>query len=71
MVWPCSPVFKAKRQGLIGRIEAWISQEGGPIKMPEHAQAIIREAHSKVTKALDTEIKTLRDMRSSQLLPKM
>lgn len=58
----------AQLQERIGRIEAWISQEGGPISMPEQAQSIIREAHSRVVQILDLEISKLKQIRSNKAL---
>ena len=57
-----------QRQERIGRIEAWISQEGGPISMPEQAQSIVREAHSRVLQVLDLEISKLKQIRSNKAL---
>ena len=57
-----------QRQERIGRIEAWISQEGGPISIPEQAQSIIREAHSRVVQVLDLEISKLKQIRSNKAL---
>jgi hypothetical protein len=57
-----------QRQKRIDRIGAWISREGGPILIPGQAQAIIREAHSKVVQALDLEINKLKQMRSNKAL---
>jgi len=56
----------AQRKERIDRIEAWISQEGGAITMSEQTQGIIREAHSRVVKVLDIEIKQLKEIRSNQ-----
>ena len=57
-----------QRQERIGRIEAWISQKGGPISIPEQAQSIIREAHSRVVQVLDLEIDKLKQIRSNKAL---
>jgi predicted HTH transcriptional regulator len=56
----------AQRRERIDKIEAWISKEAGPILIPEQAQAIIQEAHSRVVQVLDLEIKKLKQMRANK-----
>lgn len=58
----------AQLQERIDRIEAWILQEGGPVSMSAQTQATIREAHSRVSQALDREISNLKEKKSNKAL---
>lgn len=62
---------KRQRQERIARIQAWISQERGPVRMSEKARASIHDASLRIAQAIDSEVEALREMRSKKAFGKI